>query len=57
LQEIKKQAPAKTERLYQEAISLKEGKRRNLRDAFLKFEEASGSGHGEATKELVESYF
>jgi len=33
-----------------------EGTERNLRDAFLKFKEASGSGHTEAIKELAECY-
>ena len=38
--------------------SLKDGERgeRNLRDAFQKFEEASGSDHTETTKELAEHY-
>ena len=35
---------------------MKEGEKRNLRDAFLKLEEASGSRHIEATKELAECY-
>ena len=55
-QRLANQTSTKAERLYQEALSLKEGEKRNLRDAFLKFEEASGSGHTEATKELAECY-
>ena len=53
---LAKQTSAQAEELYQEAISLKDGEGRNLRDAFKKFEEASGSGHTEATKELAECY-
>ena len=41
--------------MYQEAHSLK-GEIRNLIDAFQKFEEASGSGHTEVTKELAWCY-
>ena len=34
----------------------KEMEKRNLREAFQKFQEASGSDHIEATKELAECY-
>lgn len=42
--------------MYREAVSLKERERRNLRDAFQKFEEDSGCSNTEATKELEECY-
>ena len=53
---LAKHTTVQAERLYQEAISLKEGEKRNLRDAFLKFKETSRSDHIEATKELAECY-
>ena len=53
---LAKQTSTKAGRLYQEAVRLKGGEVRNLREAFRLFEEASESGHEDATKELAECY-
>ena len=56
LKRVLEQPSAKAHQMYQDGISLKEGEKRNLRDAFLRFKEDSVSGHTEATKELAECY-
>ena len=49
-QRLVMQTSARGEKRYHEAISLKEGEKRNLRDAIHNSEEASGSSHTKGQK-------
>lgn len=53
---VTRQPHAEIDELYRKGVSLKEGDGRNLRETFKLFNEASGSGHREAYKELAEGY-